>query len=92
MQRRVIEILTYAVTAQAQTIAKGHLRHDLLSNGSLLQETAGWREQRAKKVAEVFANLGAARERLRVEWAESADPPDGRNDAARRRVVVTVLP
>jgi outer membrane protein OmpA-like peptidoglycan-associated protein len=93
MQRRVIEILTCAATAQATAIAvKGYSAITLLSNGQRLEEPEGLAGQRARKIADVFVDLGAARERLRVEWADSHVQPDGKGDAARRRVMVTVVP
>lgn len=93
MQRRVIEILTYARTAQASRILiTGHSATTLLSSGERLAEPHGLGEQRAKKIAAVFANLGTPRESMSVDWAESAEPPDGADDASRRRVAVTVIP
>lgn len=92
MQRRVIEILTYAATAKARRLeVEGHSATTLLSNGERLVEPSGLGEQRARKVAEVFADLGVPRENIRVQWAESAEQPDGRADAARRRVMVKVI-
>lgn len=91
MQRRVIEILTYAATARArQYVIRGYPAATLLLNGQRLAEPATMGEQRAKKVAGIFANLGAPREKLRVEWATKPEPPDG-NDAARRRVTVAII-
>ena len=92
MQRRVIEILTYGATARAKAyVIHGYPAATLLSNGQVLQEPAVLGEQRAKKMAELFANLGAPRDRLRVEWASMPEPPDGRTDASRRRVTVAVI-
>ena len=93
MQRRVIEILTYAATARASSIQiKGYAAVTLLANGQRLEEPRRLAEERARKIADVFVDLGAASEKLRVEWAETHEPPDGRGDAARRRVMVTVVP
>lgn len=92
MQRRVIEILTYGATAQAkQYVIRGYPAATLLSNGQRLAEAATLGEQRAKKVADILANLGAPRDKLRVEWSSEIEAPDGRDDAARRRVTVAVM-
>jgi len=92
MQRRVIEILTYARTARAsRLVITGHSATTLLSNGERLAEPRGLGEQRARKIADVFANLGTPRERMQVDWAESSEAHDGRTDAARRRVRVRVI-
>lgn len=92
MQRRVIEILTYAATAGAkQYVIRGYPAATLLSNGQQLAEPATLGEQRARKVADIFANLGAPREKLRVEWASKPEAPDGSDDAARRRVTVAII-
>lgn len=92
MQRRVIEILTYARTARAsRLVITGHSATTLLSNGERLAEPHGLGEQRARKIADVFANLGTPRERMQVDWAESSEAPDGRTDATRRRVSVRVI-
>jgi outer membrane protein OmpA-like peptidoglycan-associated protein len=92
MQRRVIEILTYGATARAKEyVIRGYPAATLLSSGQVLEEAAGLGEQRAHKMAELFVNLGAPRERLRVEWASRAEPPDGSNDSSRRRVTVAVI-
>jgi outer membrane protein OmpA-like peptidoglycan-associated protein len=92
MQRRVIEILTYAATARArQYVIRGYPGASLLMNGQHLAEPAGLGEQRARKIADLFANLGAPREKLRVEWESTPETPDGKGDAARRRVTVTII-
>lgn len=92
MQRRVIEILTYGATARAKAyVIRGYPGATLLSNGQVLEEAAGLGEQRARKMAELFANLGAPRGLLRVEWASRPEPPDGQADASRRRVTVAVV-
>lgn len=88
MQRRVIEILTYGATAH---VIRGYPGATLLSNGQVLEEAAGLGEQRARKMADLFANLGAPRDLLRVEWASRPEPPDGQADASRRRVTVAVV-
>jgi outer membrane protein OmpA-like peptidoglycan-associated protein len=92
MQRRVIEILTYGATAKARAyVIRGYPAATLLTDGKVLREAAGLGEQRARKIADVFANLGAPRDRLRVEWASQPETPDGQDDAANRRVTVTIV-
>ena len=92
MQRRVIEILTYGATARAKAyVIRGYPAATLLSNGQVLEEPAGLGEQRARKMADLLVNLGASRERLRVDWASVPETPDGSNDAYRRRVTVAVI-
>ena len=91
MQRRVIEILTYAATANArQYVIRGYPAATLLTTGQQLAEPAGLGEQRARKIGQVFANLGVPQDKLRVEWATSPEQPDGKSDASRRRVVVAI--
>ena len=97
MQRRVIEILTYAATAKArQVVIRGYPGATLLANGPVLAEQGSLGEQRARKIADVFVNVagkaGVTRDRLRVEWTSAAETPDGTDDAASRRVTVTVIP
>ena len=92
MQRRVIEILTYGATANArQYVIKGYSAVSLLTNGQRLTEPPGMGEQRARKIADIFANLGTPREKLRVEHESTPEVPDGKGDAARRRVTVSVI-
>jgi outer membrane protein OmpA-like peptidoglycan-associated protein len=92
MQRRVIETLTYGVTAGAKAyVIRGYPAATLLSNGQVLEEAARLGEQRARKMADLFANLGAPRERLQVEWASTPEPPDSGSGASRRRVTVVVV-
>jgi outer membrane protein OmpA-like peptidoglycan-associated protein len=92
MQRRVIEILTYAATAKARLyVIRGYSAVSLLTNGQRLAEPAQLGAQRARKVADIFANLGAPRDKLRVESEPRPEEPDGRADAARRRVTVSII-
>jgi outer membrane protein OmpA-like peptidoglycan-associated protein len=93
MQKRVIEVLTYAKAANAKAIAiKGYSATTLLTNGRRLAETDGLGEQRARKVARILANFGASEPTMAVAWAESTEPADGVGDADRRRVTVIVQP
>jgi hypothetical protein len=93
MQKRVIEVLTYAKAANAKGIRiKGYSATTLLSNGRRLAEPEGLAEQRAKKVARILANFGAPESAMQVAWADSPESPDGIGDADRRRVTVTVQP
>lgn len=91
MQRRMIEILTYAQTTGAKKIAiKGYTATTLLSNGERLAEREGLAEERAKKVGRILVNFGAAAEAMEFSWADSPEEPDGIGDADRRRVVVSI--
>jgi outer membrane protein OmpA-like peptidoglycan-associated protein len=93
MQKRVIEVLTYAKAANAKAIRiQGYSATTLLSNGRRLAEPAGLAEARARKVARILADFGAPEQAMQLAWADSPESPDGVGDADRRRVTVTVQP
>jgi len=61
----------------------------LLSNDTLLAERDDIGRRRAEQVASLFKDAGLAKLTYDVRWLEAARP-DGVNDAARRRVEITV--
>ncbi len=68
----------------------GYRGTSLLSNGNRMVEKPGLAELRAQNVATVLRGLGVAN--VTVEWKSEAQPADGTNDPARRRVSITVTP
>jgi aspartate oxidase len=62
-----------------------------LSNGTLLEESAGIGERRAQEVARLLegAGLDAA---VEIDWADGKSEADGVDDWQSRRVTVVVTP
>jgi len=89
--RLVNEAAAYAKRINASRVkVAGYRATSLLSNGSRLVEKPGLAEQRAQNVATVLRGLGVAN--VTVESKSDAEPADGANDAARRRVSIAVTP
>jgi outer membrane protein OmpA-like peptidoglycan-associated protein len=89
--RLVNEAAAYAKRINASRVkVEGYRATSLLSNGNRMVEKPGLAEQRAQNMATVLRGLGVAN--VTVEWKSDAEPADGINDPARRRVSITVTP
>jgi outer membrane protein OmpA-like peptidoglycan-associated protein len=87
----VSEAAAYAKKIGAAGVkVTGYRATSLLSNGNRMVEKAGLAEQRAQNIATVLRALGVAN--LSVEWKSEAQPADGSNDSAKRRVSIVVTP
>jgi len=87
----VTEAAAYAqrIGATAVNVA-GYRATTLLSDGQRLVERAGLAERRTQDIATLLRGLGVSK--IAVEWKSDAEPGDGVNDAARRRVTIVVSP
>lgn len=68
----------------------GYRATSLLSNGQRMVEKEGIAKERAENVAALLRGLGV--KNVTADWKSEAEPGDGENDAARRRVVITITP
>jgi len=90
--RVVQQALRYAQASKAHIEIRGYRAASLLSNGTLLTETASIGEQRAKQVAQLLIAGGMQESTLHVQWQDDPEPTDGIADFEKRRVVVLVKP
>jgi outer membrane protein OmpA-like peptidoglycan-associated protein len=89
--RLVNDAAAYAKRINATSVkVAGYRATTLLSNGNRMVEKPGLAEQRAQNVATVLRGLGIAN--VTVGWKSDAEPGDGNNDPAKRRVSITVTP
>lgn len=68
----------------------GYRATSLLSNGERMVEKEGIAKERAEKVAALLRGLGV--KNVTADWKSEAEPGDGKGDAGRRRVVITITP
>lgn len=86
-------VLDYALAIKARHIdIQGHQGAALLSDGSVLPESAHLAQQRAQQVAELLQGAGLTAPRYSVRWSDAAPAPTGTDDAQQRRVEITVQP
>ena len=89
--RVVSEAAAYAKKIGASSVkVAGYRATSVLSNGNRMVEKTGLAELRAQNVAAVLRALGVAN--INVTSKGEAEPGDGVNDAAKRRVSITVTP
>jgi outer membrane protein OmpA-like peptidoglycan-associated protein len=89
--RVVNEAAGYAGRIRASGVkVTGYRAASLLSNGNRMVEKPGLAEERAQSIATVLRGMGVAN--VSVEWKNEAQPADGNNDPAKRRVSITVTP
>lgn len=89
--RIVNEAASYANRIHASSVkVAGYRATTLLSSGNRMAEKPALAEQRAQDVATVLRGLGVTN--VTVSWKTEAEPADGINDPARRRVTVTITP
>ena len=69
----------------------GYRSASRLSNGSTMREHDDIAQRRAEQVRELLIGAGLDSVSYSVQWKDLAKRPDGRGDAANRRVDVTLL-
>ncbi len=85
-------IVDYAIAVDARRVEIVGSQGDiLLSDGSVLAEREGLARARAEQAAEVLRVGGLPAAQAAVSW-RTAPPPDGVEDWAARRTLVTVAP
>ena len=90
--QQLVEIHEYARAIDARRITVlGNRGATLLSDGSLVTESAGIAERRSRQVAELLRGLGAAAD-IRAEHSSEPVAADGIDDWTSRSVVVRVEP
>lgn len=80
----------YAVKIGATVRVTGYRATTLLSNGERLVEKAELAEKRAQEIATLLQGSGVTA--VSADWKKEAEPGDGKTDASRRRVTITVIP
>lgn len=86
-------VLDYALAIKARSIdIEGHQGAALLSDGTVLPESAHLAQRRAQQVAELLQGAGLTAPRYTVHWVDAAPAPNGSDDAPQRRVDVIVRP
>jgi len=81
----------YAQRIHASSVkVAGYRAATLLSNGNRLVEKEGLAERRTQNIATLLRGLGVGN--VKVEWKSEAEPADGQNDPAHRRVNILVTP
>jgi hypothetical protein len=81
----------YATKIKASSVnVMGYRATTVLSNGEHLVEKPGLAEKRAQAIATLLRGSDVAR--VNVDWKKEPEPGDGKADASRRRVTITVIP
>jgi outer membrane protein OmpA-like peptidoglycan-associated protein len=81
----------YAAKIGASAVkVTGYRATTLLSNGERLVEKTELAENRAQDVATLLRGSGVTG--VSADWKKEAEPGDGKTDAERRRVTITVIP
>jgi hypothetical protein len=70
----------------------GHRSAALLSDGTVLQESADLAKRRAEQIAELLRGAGLTAPAYDVRWVDAAPAPDGVEDYRQRRVDIIVQP
>lgn len=91
--RIVVEAARIAKLAAPSKISvKGQRGATRLSDGRILKERPGIEQIRAKQMGDHLIGLGLPADHVTVTWTAEPSAPDGVNDAARRRVTITLVP
>jgi hypothetical protein len=81
----------YAVKIGASAVkVTGYRATTILSNGQRLVEKTGLAEKRAQDISTLLQGSGVSG--VSADWKKEAEPGDGKTDASRRRVTITVIP
>jgi outer membrane protein OmpA-like peptidoglycan-associated protein len=81
----------YAIKLGASAVkVTGYRATTLLSNGQNLVEKEGLAEKRAQEIATLLQGLGVTA--VSADWKKDPEPADGKTDASRRRVTISVIP
>ncbi|HMB74187.1 MAG TPA: hypothetical protein VKQ06_11490 [Gammaproteobacteria bacterium] len=90
--RDLVQIFEYADDVAATRVTvRGNRGATLLSDGSLVSESEGIAERRARQVAELLGGLGVEAD-IRIEHSRTPLPADGIDDWMSRSVSVHVEP
>jgi outer membrane protein OmpA-like peptidoglycan-associated protein len=81
----------YAAKIKASAVnVIGYRATTVLSNGARLIEKPELAEKRAQAIATLLRGSGVTG--VTADWKKEPEPGDGRTDASRRRVTITVIP